>query len=216
MSDSKTYAPSSEFAARANVQGMEAYRALYEQAKNDPEAFWGKLGREELHWFQPFTKTLEWNAPFAKWFSGGKINAAYNCLDRHLTTSRKTKPAILFEGEPGDQQVLTYEELHRRVCRFASVLKGLGYKSGDRAVIYMPMIPELAIAVLACARLGVIHSVVFGGFSAEALKMRISDLEATLVITADGGWRRGKEVRLKGAVDEALESCPGCSQFHCS
>ncbi len=208
MSDSKTYAPSSEFVARANVQGMKAYRALYRRAQDDPEAFWGELGRNELHWFAPFTKALEWEAPFAKWFSGGKINASYNCLDRHLGTERKTKPAILFEGEPGDQQVLTYQELHRRVCRFASVLKGLGYKSGDRAVIYMPMVPELPIAVLACARLGVTHSVVFAGFSAEALKMRVLDLGANLVITADGGWRRGKEVRLKGAVDEAVESCP--------
>ncbi|HSU30766.1 MAG TPA: acetate--CoA ligase [Bryobacteraceae bacterium] len=208
MTDCKTYAPSAEFAARANVQGTEAYQALYSQAEKDPEAFWGELGRKELSWFEPFTKTLEWDAPFAKWFAGGKINASYNCLDRHLSGPRRTKPAIVFEGEPGDAQVLTYEELHRRVCRFAYVLKTLGYKAGDRAVIYMPMVPELPIALLACARLGVTHSVVFAGFSAEALKMRILDLGASAVITADGGWRRGKEVQLKRAVDEALEDCP--------
>ncbi len=209
MSESPTYAPSPEFVSRANVQGMEAYRTLYESARDNAEAFWEQLARQELAWFQPFTKTLEWQAPFAKWFSDGKLNASYNCLDRHLETSRKTKPALIFEGEPGDQQILTYEELHRRVCRFASIIKNLGFQVGDRAVIYMPMVPELPIAVLACARLGITHSVVFAGFSAEALKMRIADLGASLVITADGGWRRGKEVPLKGAVDEALQDASG-------
>ena len=190
------------------MRGLDAYRELYERARTDPERFWGDSALKELTWFRPFAKTLEWDPPSAKWFTGGKINACYNCLDRHLKTPRKTKPALIWEGEPGDQRTITYEELHRLVSRFASVLRGLGYQTGDRAVIYMPMIPELPIAMLACARLGIVHSVVFGGFSAEALKARIQDLDAWVVITADGGWRRGKEVRLKNAIDEALEDCP--------
>ncbi len=209
MSDLKSYPPSGEFSSRAHVKSLEEYRNLYERAKTDPDQFWGDLARKELAWFQPFSKTLEWNSPFAKWFTGGKINACYNCVDRHLTTRRKTKPALIWEGEPGDERIISYEELHRLVCRFANVLKQLGHKAGERAVIYMPMIPELPVAVLACARLGITHSVVFAGFSAEALKARIQDLDANVVITADGGWRRGKEVRLKPAVDEALADCPG-------
>jgi len=208
MSDSKTYAPSADFVAHAQVKGMEAYQELYYRAKENPERFWGDLAKEQLTWFKPFSKTVEWNSPYAKWFVGGRINACHNCVDRHLTTPRRTKPAIIWEGEPGDQRIITYEELHVLVCRFASVLKRLGYNTGDRAVIYMPMIPELPIAMLACARLGITHSVVFGGFSAEALKARIQDLNAWIVITADGGWRRGREVRLKDAVDEALKECP--------
>jgi len=208
MSDSKTYPPHADFTSRAQVKSLAAYRELYEAARRDPEKFWGDLASKELTWFRPFSKTLEWNPPFAKWFLGGGINACYNCVDRHLATPRKTKPALIWEGEPGDQRIITYEELHRLVSRFASVLVGLGYQTGDRAVIYMPMIPELPVAMLACARLGIVHSVVFGGFSAEALKARMQDLNASLVITADGGWRRGKEVRLKDAVDEALEECP--------
>jgi acetyl-CoA synthetase len=208
MSNLKTYAPSDDFVKHAHVQGLDAYRALYERAKADPEKFWSELARQELSWFKPFTKGLEWNPPFAKWFTGGKINASYNCLDRHIAAGRGAKSAIVFEGEPGDERIISYQELHRLVCRFATVLKQLGYKAGDRAVVYMPMIPELPVALLACARLGITHSVVFGGFSAEALKARTQDLDATLVITADGGWRRGKEVSLKGAVDESLEECP--------
>jgi acetyl-CoA synthetase len=187
---------------------MDEYHELYERAKKDPSAFWADLARKELAWFKDFDRALEWNEPFAKWFVGGKINASYNCIDRHLDGPRKNKAAIIFEGEPGDQRVITYQELHRLVCRLATVLKTKGLKSGDRAVIYMPMIPELPIALLACARLGITHSVVFGGFSAEALRARILDLGATAVITADGGWRRGREVKLKGAVDEALKECP--------
>ena len=209
MSDPlKIYPPNPEISAHANVKSMEQYRELYEQAKREPEAFWAELGRRELSWFEPFDKTLEWNAPTAKWFVNGKLNAAYNCVDRHVENGRGTKPALIFEGEPGDTRTITYAELQKLVSRFANVIKGLGYKQGDRAIVYMPMVPELPIAVLACARLGVIHSVVFGGFSAEALKTRIEDLDATLVITADGGWRRGKEVRLKDAVDAALRECP--------
>ncbi len=208
MSDSKTHSPSSDFVSRARIQGMAAYRDLYDQARTDPGGFWTEAANSELTWFHPFSKTLEWDPPFAKWFVGGRINACYNCVDRHLNTSRRTKPALIWEGEPGDQRTITYTELHRLVSRFATVLNRLGYETGDRAVIYMPMLPELPIAMLACARLGITHSVVFAGFSAEALKARIQDLNASLVITADGGWRRGKEVRLKQAVDEALEDCP--------
>jgi acetyl-CoA synthetase len=209
MSDQPTYPPSDDFMSRAQVPGSDAYRALRERAQADPNQFWSQLAGQELHWFKPFTKGLEWNPPFAKWFADGKINASYNCLDRHIAAGRGDKAAFLFVGEPGDERTISYRELHRLVSRFATVLKQLGYQSGDRAIVYMPMIPELPVALLACARLGITHSVVFGGFSAEALKARIQDLDAALVITADGGWRRGKEVPLKGAVDEALEECPG-------
>jgi acetyl-CoA synthetase len=186
---------------------MEGYRALYESAKHHPELFWGELAERELHWFQKWTNVFEWAPPAVKWFVGGKLNVSYNCLDRHLET-RADKTAILWEGEPGDRRAISYRDLHRLVCRFANVLKARGLTAGDRAIIYMPMVPEAAIAMLACTRLGVVHSVVFGGFSAEALKARIQDLDAHVVITADGGWRRGREVKLKGAVDEALLECP--------
>src|SRR5690348_10769347 len=208
MADQNVFPPSPEFAARAHVKGMEQYRELYQRAADKPEEFWGELAERELHWFEKWSHVFEWQPPFAKWFVGGKTNISYNCLDRHLTTARKNKVAILWEGEPGDQRQISYQELHRLVCRFANVLKARGLKAGDRAIIYMGMVPELPIALLACARLGIIHSVVFGGFSAEALKTRIQDLEASLVITADGSWRRGKEVKLKRAVDEALLECP--------
>ncbi len=194
--------------AHAHVKGMDGYRELYDRAAQDPEGFWSDLANRELDWFEPFSQALEWRPPSANWFSGGKINACYNCVDRHLSTQRRTKPALIWEGEPGDSRVITYEELHQLVSRFANVLKRQGFKRGDRAIIYMPMVPELPVALLACARLGITHSVVFGGFSAEALKTRIQDLSASLVITADGGWRRGKEVRLKIAVDQALRECP--------
>ena len=205
-----TYAPSQDFVSKARVQGMEGYRALYDRAASDPEGFWSDLAETELHWFEKWTQVLDWsNPPFAKWFVGGKTNVSYNCLDRHVTDGRADKPAIIWEGEPGDSRTITFAELHKDVSRFANVLKARGYKAGDRSIIYMPMVPEAAVAMLACARLGIIHSVVFGGFSAEALKARILDLGATVVITADGGWRRGKEVKLKGAVDEAVAECPG-------
>jgi acetyl-CoA synthetase len=208
MSETRIFPPSPEFSRHAHIKSMQEYQALYDRAKEDPAAFWGDLARKELSWFDDFTTSLDWQPPFAKWFTGGKINACYNCVDRHLTGARRNKVALLFEGEPGDQRAITYQELHRLVCRLATILKNKGMKTGDKAVIYMPMIPELPIALLACARLGVTHSVVFGGFSAEALRARIQDLGASLVITADGGWRRGKEVKLKGAVDEALKECP--------
>ena len=208
MSQEGIYPPSPEFVSAANVPGMQAYEDLYRRAKDTPEEFWGELAERELHWFQKWTHVFEWRPPFAKWFAGGTTNVSYNCLDRHLDGPRKDKTAILWEGEPGDSRHISYQELHRLVCRFANVLKARGLAAGDRAIIYMPMIPELPVAMLACARLGVTHSVVFGGFSAEALKARIQDLGAQIVITADGGWRRAKEVRLKDAVDEALPECP--------
>jgi acetyl-CoA synthetase len=208
MIEGRLFPPSREFSERALIPSLQAYEELYERAKADPEKFWGELARQELHWFRPFSKVLEWNEPFAKWFVGGQTNASYNCLDAHLTSWRKNKAAILWEGEPGDQRTLTYQQLHREVCKFANVLKGLGLKKGDVATLYMPLVPELAIAMLACARIGVVHSVVFGGFSAEAIADRNNDAKAKCVITADGGWRRGKLLELKKTVDEALGKSP--------
>lgn len=202
------YPPSPEFSAKAHVGSMEAYLELYRRAEEHPEALWGELAEKELHWFEKWNHVFEWNPPFVKWFAGAKTNASYNCLDRHVAAGNGGKVALFWEGEPGDSRAVTYAELLEHVCRFANVLKSMGLKAGDRSIIYMPMVPEAVVAMLACARLGVTHSVVFGGFSAEALKARIQDLEAKVVITADGGWRRGKEVRLKDAVDEALTDCP--------
>ena len=204
------YHPSEEFVSQANVSGMDAYRELCARAAEDPETFWAALAEEHLDWFRKWDRVLDDSqAPFYKWFVGGRTNMAHNCLDRHCRTWRKNKAAIIWEGEIGGKRILTYQELARLVGRFANSLKTLGYKAGDRAIIYMPMIPELPVAMLACARLGITHSVVFGGFSAEALKTRILDLDAGIVITADGGYRRGKIVPLKDAVDDALEDCPG-------
>jgi acetyl-CoA synthetase len=197
---SNPYSPTAEFARQAHISGAQAYAQLRQRAADDQEAFWGDLAEKELVWFEKWSKTFKWNPPFVQWFVGGKTNVSYNCIDRHLATHRKNKVAILWEGEPGDQRMITYQELHRLVSRFANVLKARGLKTGDRAIVYMPMVPELPVALLACARLGIIHSVVFGGFSAEALNAR-SGPEAQVVITADGGWRRG-EVNLP-AVDEA-------------
>ena len=203
------YYPSEEFVARANVPAGDAHRDLTDRAEAAPEAFWGDIAARELHWFRKWDRVMDASdAPFYKWFTGGRTNMAYNCLDRHCETWRKNRAAIIWEGEPGDRRVLTYQELLRSVQRFANVLKAQGFKAGDRAIIYMPMVPELPVAMLACARLGIIHSVVFAGFSSEALKTRILDLDATIVITADAGWRRGKTVPLKQAVDDALEECP--------
>ena len=203
------YHPPEDFVARANVPRGDAHRQLTARAESDPEGFWGELAESELHWFRKWDKVLDdAEAPFYRWFTGGRTNMSYNCLDRHCETWRKNRAAIVWEGEPGEQRILTYQELLRAVQRFASVLKSQGYGAGDRAILYMPMVPELPVAMLACARLGITHSVVFAGFSAEALKTRILDLEAGVVITADGGWRRGKVVPLKPAVDEALEECP--------
>ena len=204
LQEKRIFNPPQEFADRAAVRNMAEYQKLYDLAAKDPAGFWAKLAEKELHWFEPWDEVLDWQPPFAKWFVGGKINISYNCLDRHLTTDRKDKPALIWEGEPGDSRTLTYAELHQEVCQMANVIKDLGVKKGDRVGIYMPMIPEAAIAMLACARIGAAHSVVFGGFSAEALKSRLQDAEAKLVITADGGWRKDKIVPLKDAVDKAI------------
>ncbi|MGF1587988.1 MAG: acetate--CoA ligase [Pleurocapsa sp.] len=206
LQEKRVFNPPAEFAAQAAIKSMGEYRKLYALASQDPSGFWAKLAEKELHWFSKWGKTLDWQPPFAKWFVNGKINISYNCLDRHLTTHRRDKPAIIWSGEPGDSRTLTYAQLHKEVCQMANVIKQLGVKKGDRVGIYMPMIPEAAIAMLACARIGAAHSVVFGGFSAEALKARLQDAEAELVITADGGWRKDKIVPLKEAVDEAISN----------
>ena len=207
MKESRLFPPPKEFSAKARIGSMEQYEKLWKEAAEDVEGFWGKMAGE-LHWFKPYTKVLEWKEPFAKWFVGGQTNVSYNCLDAHLGTPRANKAAIIWEGEPGDTRVLTYQILHREVCKFANVLKKLGIGKGDVVAIYMPMVPELAIAMLACARIGAVHSVVFGGFSAEAIADRNNDASAKLQITADGGWRRGKQLPLKGTVDEALDKSP--------
>ncbi|MBD2196360.1 MULTISPECIES: acetate--CoA ligase [Calothrix] len=204
LQETRLFPPSAEFSQNAQIKSLEDYQRLYDKAKADPQAFWAELAETELHWFQKWDKVLDWQPPFAKWFVGGKINISYNCLDRHLNTWRKNKAALIWEGEPGDSRTLTYAQLHREVCQFANALKQLGIQKGDRVGIYMPMIPEAAIAMLACARIGAPHSVVFGGFSAEALRDRLVDAEAKLVITADGGWRKDAIVPLKEQVDKAL------------
>jgi acetyl-CoA synthetase len=214
LKEDRVFAPSAEFSASAHIKSRADYDRIYKQSVQDPEGFWAEIA-SELHWFKPWDKVLEWNEPFAQWFVGGQTNISYNCLDRHLSGEaswRKNKAAIIWEGEPGDQRTLTYQQLHREVCKFANVLKGLGVEKGDRVAIYMPMIPELPVAMLACARIGATHSIIFGGFSAEALKDRINDAEAKAVITADGGFRRGATLPLKPAVDEAIKSCPSIKQ----
>ncbi|EKV02809.1 acetyl-coenzyme A synthetase [Leptolyngbya sp. PCC 7375] len=204
LHEQRLFEPPAEFAAAATVSGADQYQALYDKAAADPAAFWAELAEQELNWFQKWDTVLDWQPPFAKWFVGGKINISYNCLDRHLDTHRRDKPAIVWEGEPGDSRTLTYAELHVEVCQMANVLKGMGVAKGDRVGIYMPMIPEAAVAMLACARIGAAHTVVFGGFSSEALRDRLNDAEAKVVITADGGFRKDKAMPLKPAVDAAL------------
>jgi acetyl-CoA synthetase len=212
LREGRKFPPPQEFSRAANVKSMAEYVELCRRADHDPEGFWAECAKE-LTWFKSFDKVLEWQFPFAKWFLNGKLNASYNCLDRHLTTARRNKAALIWEGEPGDTRVLTYQMLASEVARCANALKSLGVKEGDRVAIYMPLVPEAAIAMLACARIGAIHSVIFGGFSAEALVDRINDAEARVCFTADAGWRRGQEVALKPNVDEALRRCP--SVEHC-
>ncbi|MBD3674355.1 MAG: acetate--CoA ligase [Planctomycetaceae bacterium] len=208
LQEDRKFPPSSEFSAQANISSEQQYLEMWNKGKDDPAGFWGELAKENLAWFKEFDSVMDGEMPETKWFTGGKINASYQCLDRHLTGPRKNKAAIIWEGEPGDQRILTYQQLHHEVCKFANVLKKLGIETGDRVTIYMPMVPELAIAMLACARLGAVHSIVFGGFSADAIADRNHDAESKLVITADGGWRRGKEIPLKATVDEAMEKSP--------
>jgi len=207
LREARVFPPAEDFVRRANVSGMAAYEALYERSVKDPEGFWSGIARE-LEWFRDWESVLEWKEPFVRWFVGGQTNLSYNCLDRHLATWRKNRVALLWEGEPGDVRALTYQMLHREVCRFANVLLSLGLRSGDRATIYLGMIPELPVAMLACARLGLTHNVVFGGFSAEALRDRINDSESKVLITADGGHRRGAIVPLKANADKALDGTP--------
>ena len=207
LKEYRVFKPSPKFAKSATIKSFAQYKKMYNESIHSPEKFWAAMA-EELSWYKKWTKVLRWKLPFAQWFVGGKINVSTNCLDRHLTTRRKNKAAIIWEGEPGDTRTLTYADLHREVCKCANVLKKLGVVKGDRVIIYMPMIPELPVAMLACARIGATHSVIFGGFSAEALKDRINDAQAKLVVTADGGYRRGSVIPLKANIDEALKVTP--------
>ncbi len=207
LQEGRVFAPPLDLAARSRIGSLEAYRQLAARAERDPDGFWGELACRELHWFEPFHTVLDWsNPPFARWFEGGTTNLSFNCLDRHLNGPRADRPALIWEGEPGDSRTFTYRELHADVCRAANGLRSLGIGKGDLVALYMPMVPEAAIAMLACARIGAPHSVVFGGFSADALRDRLIDGEAKLVITADGGFRKDKAVALKHAVDAALEA----------
>lgn len=205
--ENRIFKPKKNFSKSAYIKSFQQYKKAYEKSIKDPEKFWAKIA-EELHWFKKWSKVLKWKAPHSQWFAGGKINISYNCLDRHVLGNRKNKVALFFEGEHGDTQTLTYNQLYIGVNKFANVLKNLGIKKGDRICIYMPMIPEAVVAMLACARIGAVHSVIFGGFSANALVDRITDAEASMVITADGAFRRGQVVKLKDNVDEALTNCP--------
>ena len=207
LKEDRVFDPPEEFSQQAHIKSLADYERIYREAEDDPETFWGNIARE-LHWFRTWDKVLEWDVPWARWFSGGLINLSYNCLDRHVATWRRNKAAIIWEGEPGEVRTFTYQQLLTEVSKFANVLKSLGIGKGDRVAIYMGMTPELAIAMLACARIGATHSIVFGGFSATALVDRITDAQASAVITQDGAFRRGSEIRLKPAVDEALVSCP--------
>ena len=202
LQESRTFDPPTDFKRTANVKSKAVYRDAQRRL-----SYWAKHARA-LDWYKPWSKILDWKPPHAKWFIGGKLNASYNCLDRHVATDKRNKVALLWEGEPGDRRVITYWELYRQVNRLAAALKKLGIKRGDRVAIYLPMIPEAAIAMLACARIGAPHSVVFGGFSSDALTDRINDAKAKAVITADIGYRRGQQVPLKKNVDGALTGTP--------
>ena len=206
LKETRVFQPPEEFSRQAHIKSLEQYEQLYREAEEDPEKFWGEIAGQ-LHWFRKWDQVLEWDAPWAKWFVGGQINLSYNCLDRHVATWRRNKAAIIWEAETGEVRTLTYQQLLIEVSKFANVLKSLGIAKGDTVAIYMGMTPELPIAMLACARIGAAHSVVFGGFSANALVDRINDAQCKAVITQDGAYRRGTEVLLKATVDEALPSC---------
>ena len=203
LKEKRVFKPAKEFAQKARIKNLAQYQRMYQESIKRPDKFWSREA-SELLWQKRWRKVLEWKAPFAKWFIGGKLNLSENCLDRHLTTHRRNKAAIIWEGEPGEKRTLTYQQLHREVCRFANVLKRNKIGKGDRIIIYMPTIPEVAIAMLACARIGAVHSVVFGGFSAESIRDRIHDSGAIALVTADGSYRRGGIVPLKKNVDDAL------------
>jgi acetyl-CoA synthetase len=207
MNEKRVFHPPKDFSKNAHIKSLKEYKKIYDYSIKNPDKFWAEKA-EQLHWFKKWKKVFRYTKkPFVKWFEGGKINVSYNCLDRHLSTWRKNKAAIIWEGEPGDSIAYTYEGLHREVCRFSNVLKKKGLKKGDRVCIYMPMVPGLAIAMLACTRIGAIHSIVFGGYSAKALRTRIDDCKAKLLVTADGSFRKGKVVSSKDVVDEALKGC---------
>ncbi|MEC8496223.1 MAG: AMP-binding protein, partial [Planctomycetota bacterium] len=215
LAESRAFPPSDEFRAAARIADPAEYERLHRESIEDPETFWGRVAGE-LPWLRPFEAVLDWSgAPFARWFTGGQINASHVCLDQHAQGERADKTALVWEGEPGDRRTFTYRELHLEVQRFANVLKARGIGKGDRVAIYMPMIPEAAMAMLACARIGAIHSVVFGGFSSTSLEDRIADGDCCAVITADGGWRRGSVLPLKPAVDEAVANQPGVRTVLC-
>ncbi|BAC88100.1 acetate--CoA ligase [Gloeobacter violaceus] len=214
LHENRRFAPPAGFGEGAWIKSLEHYRELCARAEADPEGFWADLARSELHWFTPWQQVLDWQEPTARWFVGGKLNLAYNCLDRHLQT-RGDKVAVLWEGEPGEVRALTYRELHAEVCRFANALKALGVGKGDVVAIYMPLVPEAAVAMLGCARIGAPHTVVFGGFSGDALRDRLIDAQARVVVTADGGWRKGAIVPLKPRVDEAVAQAPGVAHVIC-
>jgi acetyl-CoA synthetase len=205
--EARTFPPPRGFAERSRLGDAAEYQRMYRRSIDDPQGFWGDVARTELSWSKPFTNVLSGEVPWVKWFEDGELNLSVNCLDRHLA-ARGDKPAIIWEGEPGDERTLTYRQLHAEVCRFAAALRKLGVNRGDRVAIYMPLVPEAAIAMLACTRLGAPHTVVFGGFSAEALRDRINDCQAKVCITADGGYRRGKVIPLKANVDQALAQTP--------
>jgi len=207
LQETRIFPPPKAFASQAHIASMAEYETLWNRAKDDPEGFWGEQAKL-LAWDSDWTKVLDWQPPFAKWFVGGKLNAAYNCIDRHCTGPSKNKAALVWEGEPGDRRVLRYQDLLREVSKFANVLKSLGVKQGDVVAVYMPLIPELVITLLACARIGAPHTVIFGGFSAESLSGRIHDCKATVLVTADGGYRRGKIIPLKENADAAVAVCP--------
>jgi acetyl-CoA synthetase len=200
LHEDRVFAPPESFRARANVRD----NTPYDEADRDVEGFWATLA-SELEWSRRWTKVLDWDPPHAKWFVDGQLNASVNCVDRHIRTARRNKAALIWEGEPGDRRTLTYFDLYRQVCAFGNVLRSLGVQRGDRVAIYMPLVPELAIAMLGCARIGAAHSVVFGGFSAESLRDRINDQQAKVLVTADGGYRRGSVVPLRRVADEAVE-----------
>ena len=205
--ENRSFEPPEAFASQARIGSQADYEAMYARSLAEPEAFWGEAA-EELHWFKKWDSVLDSSeAPFYKWFDGGQTNISYNCLDRNLKAGLGDRVAIHWEGEPGDKRSLTFKELHAEVCRFANVLKKLGVEKGDRVAVYLPMIPELAISVLACARIGAVHSVIFGGFSADSIRDRVLDSDTRMVITADGGYRRGKILELKKIVDEGVANC---------
>lgn len=208
LKEDRHFSPTPDFQQAAIIADPLAYEQLRKQAAADPVSYWDSVARQDVDWFRTWTRTLDWNPPHANWFVGGTTNVSHNCLDRHLDGPRKNKAALIWEGEPGEQRVLTYQMLHREVCKFSNVLKSLGLTKGDRVAIYLPLIPEAAIAMLACARVGLVHTVVFAGFSAEVLRDRIQDAAAKAIITADGGFRRGAIVPLKQNSDEAARVCP--------